>query len=400
MFKEEGLKLFDWFQLAQQKESRMVQVRRYLHQYPELSFEEYHTHDFILNQLSQLSCEIRTPVGRNGIVATFKGHGDGPTVALRADFDALPIDELTEVDYKSKNPGVMHACGHDAHTASLLITAKILKQHEAEIHGNVVLIHQHAEESLPGGAKSMVAAGALDGVDYIFGTHTASHIEANKVGFCSGPAYAAADSFEIDIQGSGGHGAMPQLAKDPIVAASSLIVQAQSIVSRTIDPLESAVVTFGTFKGGNAFNVIADTVQLTGTIRTYLPTVKDQIKERLNGILNGIESSYGVKCHLNYHDGYPPVVNHEKETEWAKSLASEIDTIEEAFDFPPSLGGEDVGYFLQHVPGTYFFTGVGNEALKANYPHHHPKFDLDEQSLQNSVKLFLSIIEHSSDLVK
>ncbi|MDT3995385.1 amidohydrolase [Mammaliicoccus fleurettii] len=378
----------------------LIDIRRHLHQNPELSFQEENTKKYIADYLENLGIEVKKDVGGNGLLGYIKGGNAGPTIALRADFDALPIQDEKDVPYKSTVDGVMHACGHDTHTASLLITAKILKQHEAEIHGNVVLIHQHAEESLPGGAKSMVAAGALDGVDYVFGTHTASHIEANKVGFCSGPAYAAADSFEIDIQGSGGHGAMPQLAKDPIVAASSLIVQAQSIVSRTIDPLESAVVTFGTFKGGNAFNVIADTVQLTGTIRTYLPTVKDQIKERLNGILNGIESSYGVKCHLNYHDGYPPVVNHEKETEWAKSLASEIDTIEEAFDFPPSLGGEDVGYFLQHVPGTYFFTGVGNEALKANYPHHHPKFDLDEQSLQNSVKLFLSIIEHSSDLVK
>lgn len=378
----------------------LIEIRRHLHQHPELSFQEENTKKYIADYLENLGIEVKRDVGGNGLLGYIKGGHEGPTIALRADFDALPIQDEKDVPYKSKVDGMMHACGHDAHTASLLITAKILKKHEQDIHGNVVLIHQHAEESLPGGAKAMVEAGALDGVDYVFGTHTASHIDANKVGFCSGPAYAAADSFEIDIQGLGGHGAMPQLAKDPIVAASSLIVQAQSIVSRTVDPLESAVVTFGTFKGGNAFNVIADKVQLSGTIRTYLPYVKDQIKERLNGILNGIESSYGVKCHLKYHDGYPPVVNHEKETEWAKKLASEIDSVEEAFDFPPSLGGEDVGYFLQHVPGTYFFTGVGNEALKATYPHHHPKFDLDEQSLQNSVKLFLSIIEHSDKLEK
>nr|WP_263314304.1 amidohydrolase [Mammaliicoccus sp. Marseille-Q6498] len=378
----------------------LIEIRRYLHQNPELSFQEEHTKKYIADYLENLGIEVKKDVGGNGLLGYIKGGHEGPTIALRADFDALPIQDEKDVPYKSQVDGVMHACGHDAHTASLLITAKILKKHEKEIYGNVVLIHQHAEEVIPGGAKSMVEAGALDGVDYIFGTHTASHIEANKVGFCAGPAYAAADSFEIDIQGQGAHGAMPQLAKDPVVAASSLIVQAQSIVSRTIDPLESAVVTFGTFKGGNAFNVIADKVKLTGTIRTYLPTVKEQIKERLNGILNGIESSYGVKCNLNYNDGYPPVVNHDKETKWVKNLAHNIDSVEEAFDFPPSLGGEDVGYFLQHVPGTYFFTGVGNESLKATYPHHHPKFDLDEHALQNSAKIFLSIIEHSKDLEK
>lgn len=378
----------------------LIEIRRHLHQHPELSFQEENTKKYIANYLENLGIEVKKDVGGNGLLGYIKGGKDGPTIALRADFDALPINDEKEVPYKSTVEGVMHACGHDAHTASLLITAKILKEHSNDIHGNVVLIHQHAEEVLPGGARAMIEDGALDGVDYVFGTHTASHIDANKVGFCAGPAYAAADSFEIEIQGLGGHGAMPQFAKDPIVAASSLIVQSQSIVSRTIDPLESAVVTFGTFKGGNAFNVIADKVKLTGTVRSYLPSVKEQIKDRLNGILNGIESSYGVKCHLDYTDGYPPVVNHEKETKWAKNLASNIDTIEEAFDFPPSLGGEDVGYFLQHVPGTYFFTGVGNEQLKATYPHHHPKFDLDEQSLQNSVKLFLSIIENSEELKK
>lgn len=378
----------------------LIEIRRHLHQHPELSFQEENTKKYIANYLENLGIEVKKDVGGNGLLGYIKGGKDGPTIALRADFDALPINDEKEVPYKSTVEGVMHACGHDAHTASLLITAKILKEHSNDIHGNVVLIHQHAEEVLPGGARAMIEDGALDGVDYVFGTHTASHIDANKVGFCAGPAYAAADSFEIEIQGLGGHGAMPQFAKDPIVAASSLIVQSQSIVSRTIDPLESAVVTFGTFKGGNAFNVIADKVKLTGTVRSYLPSVKEQIKDRLNGILNGIESSYGVKCHLDYTDGYPPVVNHEKETKWTKNLASNIDTIEEAFDFPPSLGGEDVGYFLQHVPGTYFFTGVGNEQLKATYPHHHPKFDLDEQSLQNSVKLFLSIIENSEELKK
>lgn len=378
----------------------LVEIRRFLHQNPELSFQESETKKYIANYLESLGIKVRKDVGGNGLLGFIYGEHDGPTIAFRADFDALPIQDEKDVPYKSTVDGVMHACGHDAHTACLLITAKILQQNTHLIYGNIVLIHQHAEEVLPGGAKSMIEAGALNGVDFVFGTHTASHIESNKIGFCSGPAYAAADSFEIDIQGQGGHGAMPQLAKDPIVAASALITQAQSIVSRTIDPLESAVVTFGTFQGGDAFNVIADKVKLTGTIRTYLPLVKEQIKERLHGILNGIESSYGVRCNLIYHDGYPPVVNHEKETLWVKELASQIDSIDEAFDFPPSLGGEDVGYFLQHVPGTYFFTGVGNENLHATYPHHHPKFDLDEQSLQNSVKIFLSIVEHSNELTK
>lgn len=378
--------------------NELIEIRRYLHQHPELSFKEENTKKYIADYLENLGIKVKKDVGGNGLLGYIKGDHPGPTIAFRADFDALPIQDEKDVPYKSTVDGVMHACGHDAHTASLLITAKILQENTQDIHGNVVLIHQHAEEVLPGGAKSMVDAGALKDVDYLFGTHTASHIDANKIGLCAGPAYAAADSFEIEIQGQGGHGAMPQLAKDPIVAASSFIVQAQTIVSRTLDPLESAVVTFGTFNGGNAFNVIADKVKLSGTVRTYLPTVKQQIKERLNGILNGIESSFGVKCHLSYQDGYPPVVNHEAETMWVKQLASQIDSVEEAFDYPPSLGGEDVGYYLQHVPGSYFFTGVGNQSLNSTYPHHHPKFDLDEQSLQNSVKIFLSIVENSKDL--
>lgn len=374
----------------------LFNIRRYLHQHPELSFQEEKTKRYIADYLENLGIEVKRDVGGNGVLGFIKGGKPGPTIAFRADFDALPIQDEKDVPYKSQVPGVMHACGHDGHTAMLLITAKILMQHQDEINGNIVLIHQHAEEQIPGGAQSMIKDGALDGVDYVFGTHTASYMPVGTIGFCAGPAYAAADAFDIHIQGKGGHGAAPHQTHDAIIAASQLITQFQTIISRSLDPVETGVVTIGTFRSGTAFNVIADTAELSGTVRTYSPDVKTMIKTRMNELIQAVSVGYHVDITLDYKDGYPALINPEKETAWAAHIADELEV--DVITQPGSLGGEDFSYFLQQRPGTYFYTGVMNESTGAHYPHHHPLFDLDENGLINGVQMFLKIVEHMNEL--
>jgi len=390
--------MMNWLNEVEQHKEELIQIRRFLHENPELSFHEENTKNYIADYLEALDIPVTRNVGGNGLLGYIKGSKPGPTVGLRADFDALPIQDEKDVPYKSKVSGVMHACGHDGHTAMLLITAKILKQHEAELAGTIVLIHQHAEEVLPGGAKSMIEAGALDGVDYVFGTHTASYLPVGTVGFCPGPAYANADAYTIHIQGKGGHGAAPHETNDAIIAASSLITQFQTIISRSANPMDTAVVTVGEFRAGTAFNVIADSAYLSGTIRTYLPEVKAMIKQRMNDLIKAVEIGYHVSITLDYTDGYPALINHEKETAWLKQLTEEIEQVDEVIQQPASLGGEDFSYFLEERPGTYFYTGVMNEAIGAHYSHHHPKFDLDENGLLNGVRVFLKIAENMNQL--
>ncbi|KAA1039389.1 M20 metallopeptidase family protein [Macrococcus equipercicus] len=389
-----------WLTEVAQHQDELIKIRRFLHQHPELSFQEENTKNYIADYLAALNIPVTRDVGGNGLLGYIKGGRPGPTVAFRADFDALPIDDEKDVPYRSTMPGVMHACGHDGHTAMLLITARILKQHEAELAGNIVLIHQHAEEVLPGGAQSMIKAGALDGVDYVFGTHTASYIPTGTVGFCPGPAYANADAFKLHIQGKGGHGAAPHETNDAIIAASSLITQFQTIISRSVNPMDTAVVTIGEFKAGTAFNVIADSAYLSGTVRTYTREVKTLIKQRMAELIHAVEIGSNVSITLDYTDGYPALFNPEKETAWVKALTESITEVDEVIQQAPSLGGEDFSYFLAERPGTYFYTGVMNEAIGAHYSHHHPKFDLDENGLLNGVRVFLKIAENMDQLTK
>lgn len=385
-------------QEVEQYTDELIQIRRHLHKHPELSFQETKTKAFIADYLEKLGVEVTRDVGGNGVIGKIYGKNPGPTVLLRADFDALPIHDEKEVAYKSTVDGVMHACGHDGHTAMLLITAKILKAHEADIHGTIILCHQPAEEQLPGGAKAMIDAGILEGVDYVFGTHTSSLLETGKIAFCHGAAYANSDTLKIHIQGQGGHGAEPHTTKDAIIAASQLITQYQTIISRSVDPIDTGVVTIGEFKSGNAFNVIADTAYLSGTVRTYDPSVKKRIKERLETINKGVETSFEVSIDMNYIDGYPVLINTKKETDWLIQLAETVVNKDQVEMFAPSLGGEDFSYFLQERPGCYFYTGVRNEEKHCHYPHHHPKFDLDEAGLVNGVKMFVTLIENIKTL--
>ncbi|RDB32796.1 amidohydrolase [Exiguobacterium sp. RIT594] len=376
----------------------MVERRRYLHQHPELSFHEVDTPQFIADRLTELGIEVRTGVGGRGVVGTIRGGKPGKTVALRADFDALPIQDEKTVDYRSTVPGVMHACGHDGHTATLLAVAEILVRQKEQLAGNVVFIHQHAEEVVPGGARDMVADGCLDGVDVIFGTHLWSTTKLGTIGYRVGPVMAAADKFELTLFGRGGHGAKPHETIDAVVLGATVVKELQSIVSRRLDPLQQAVLTIGTLHAGNTFNVIADSAELTGTIRTFDPEVAEQIVHEMERTIKGVCDAAGATYSFTYERGYPAVVNHPEETNLLRTVASDIMGADHVFEIAPTMGGEDFAYYLQQVPGTFFFTGAGDETF---YPHHHPKFDFEEQAMQHAARILIEVtlryLEESSN---
>ncbi|MEK3855591.1 M20 family metallopeptidase [Cytobacillus sp. FSL H8-0458] len=364
----------------------MVSIRRYLHQNPEVSFKEEKTAHYIKTFYENLGIEVRSHVGGNGVVARIHGSKPGKTIAIRADFDALPIQDEKDVPYKSLVPGVMHACGHDGHTATLLVLAKALNELREELEGTYVMIHQHAEEYAPGGALSMIEDGCLEGVDAIFGTHLWASEPTGKIQYRVGPFMAAADRFEVTIQGKGGHGAQPHKTKDAIVTASQLVVNLQQIVSRKVNPIDSAVVTVGSFVADNAFNVIADKAKLIGTVRTFNEDVRTNIEAEIERIVKGTCYTADSGYEYRFHRGYPAVVNHKKETEYLAELAGEIDEVRWVEETDAEMGGEDFAYYLQHVKGTFFFTGARPENTSENYPHHHPKFDIDEKAMLIAAK--------------
>lgn len=372
------------------------QWRRYLHQNPEPSFEEYNTRLFIAEKLREFGYEeIEENVGGGGVVAYLNGESDGPTLAFRADFDALRIQEETGLPFASQNPGVMHACGHDGHTAILLSVAKVLMNHQQALSGKVKFIFQHAEEVLPGGGKAMVDAGVLDDVDAVYGLHLRSPFEYGTVSYCSGYAMAAPDFFSIQIQGKGGHAAHPNTTVDAVVVASYVVNQLQSIISRKKDPQESGVLTFSTFKAGDgAHNIIADKALLKGTVRTFNPEVRDMIEEKIKSMAEQICAAHGATCEVSYTRGYPALYNHPNETQLIKELFEQNRTDVNVEATPLRMGGEDFAYFLQKKPGSYFFIHSGNEEKGIVYPHHHPKFDFDERALLTGAKCFVDIVDH------
>lgn len=365
----------------------IVSLRRHFHENPELSFQEVETPKFIAEYHRKLGHEVREHVGGRGVVAILKGKKPGKTVALRADFDALPIQDEKDVPYKSKVDGVMHACGHDGHTASLLGLAKALNSLQDELAGTIVFIHQHAEELAPGGAIAMIKDGCLDGVDFIFGTHLWATEPVGKIQYKTGPIMAASDRFAITIQGQGGHGAKPHETKDSIVVGAQLVLALQQIVSRRVSPMNSAVVSVGSFDAKNAFNVIADSIKIVGTARSFDEKVQNILEKEIKRIVEGVCLSADVTGEVKYERGYPALVNHHEEALQVATLAKEIPGVVQVEDMIPQMGGEDFSYYLHHVKGAYFFTGAKNPAWEKAYPHHHPKFDIDEKSLLISAKL-------------
>lgn len=371
----------------------LVAIRRHLHMHPELSFQEEKTPEYIAAFLEEQGITVERNVGGRGVVGRLIKDESLPTLAIRADFDALPIQDEKDAPYKSQVPGVMHACGHDAHTAVLMITAKILAKNFDKINGNLVFIHQHAEEVDPGGAIQMIADNCLKGVDAIIGQHVSSDLDVGKLGYKYGTATGIPDDFWITIKGKGGHAAHPDTTIDPVAAAIRLCNDLQYIVSRKTRATTPAVISVTQLQAGDQNNVIPDSAKIAGTIRTFDPTTQKLMIDELKRCLEGLVTTMGITYDLKYSKGYPPVVNTTNETDLIVNAARKIEDIEELVELKPSLGGEDFSYYLQRVPGSFFYTGTRNENFKADFPHHHPKFDIDEKGMLNAVKVFLQATE-------
>ncbi|MDQ0417714.1 amidohydrolase [Croceifilum oryzae] len=378
-------------QMIEKVYPKIVGIRRYLHQHPELSYQEEQTAALVAKHLEDIGLEVKTQVGGlHGVTGYLRGSKPGPTVALRADMDALPIEDAKDSVYRSTVPGVMHACGHDGHTATLLGVAEILSEMRDEIEGQVLFIFQPAEESPPGGAIAMVQDGVVDQVDGIFGLHLWATYPTGTIGTRSGELMAAADNFTIEIQGKGGHAGIPHHCIDPIVIASHLVIQLQSIVSRQIDPQKAAVISVCKIEAGDSHNVIPDTCRILGTVRTFDVAVRDKIVERLGHMCEGIGKSFGAECKLTYQTGYPAVVNHPEPTELVRSIAVDVVGKQGFIEMEPIAPGEDFSYFLQKVPGSFFFVGCGNfEQYQGS--HHHPHFDIDEESMKIGMELLATV---------
>ncbi|HAM81764.1 M20 metallopeptidase family protein [Ornithinibacillus bavariensis] len=370
----------------------LVDIRRDLHMYPELSHQEVNTPRKIAEYLEKLGLEVRTEVGGRGVVGTLKGGKPGKTVALRADFDALPIQEETDVEYKSRVPGVMHACGHDLHTATLLGVAKVLSGVRDEIPGTIKFIHQFAEEATPGGAKAMVADGCLDGVDMIYGAHVMSTEEFGTVSVKEGYASSAQDDFNIVIHGRGGHGSQPHLSVDPLVTGSQLVVNLQQIVSRRVDPLQAAAVTVGSFVSGEVNNVIPDSAVIKGTVRTFDEEARTIIAEALENVTNATCTANGATVDFEYIKDCPSIYNDPQETKRVEEMATLLVGKENLITGVPMMGSEDFAFYQKEVPGVYFLVGGRNEEIGAVFPHHHPKFTIDERAILHIGNMFISLV--------
>ena len=376
-------------------QSELVAWRRAIHQRPELGFQEKITADFITQKLAQWQIEHQTGIAKTGIVATVKGDRPGKVLAIRADMDALPIQEENEVDYRSLHDGKMHACGHDGHVAIALGTIYYLAQHRQNLAGTVKFIFQPAEEG-PGGAKPMIEAGVLKNpdVDAIIGLHLWNNLSLGTIGVRSGALMAAVECFRCKIFGKGGHGAMPDQTQDAVVIGSQVVNALQTIVARNVNPLDAAVVTVGEFHAGTALNIIADTAQMSGTVRYFNPKLESFIGERIEDIIAGVCQSHGAKYELDYWQLYPPVINDSRITELVRSVAIEV--VETPIGVVPecqTMGGEDMSFFLNEVPGCYFFLGAANPEKGLAYPHHHPRFNFDETALSMGVEIFVRCVE-------
>ncbi|MCY3833591.1 MAG: M20 family metallopeptidase [Chloroflexi bacterium] len=382
----------DFMTEAQAQRDELIERRRDFHRHPELAFEEHRTAGIVADELAALGLEVQTGVGKTGVVGILEGADAGPTVLYRADMDALPIQEENTTDYVSQTPGKMHACGHDGHTAIGLGIAKLLSHHQADLRGTVKFIFQPAEER-GRGAEFMIADGALEAPapDYCLGIHLWNDLDVGAVSVVSGPTMSGAGLFEITISGKGGHGAMPHQTADPIVCSAQVIVALQSIVSRNVDPLDMVVITIGTIQGGSARNIIPQTVTFNGSFRLFREATRELIKSRIREVAEGVASGMGCRAEVDFGLGIGAVVNDAEVAARARQVFARFGDAVEIVE-KPWMASEDVGLFMQRNPSAYLLVGSANQERGLDYPHHHPRFDIDEGVLPLSVGLMSSLI--------
>jgi amidohydrolase len=377
--------------LVNEVTDEVVAWRRHLHSHPELSFEEVNTSQYVYDTLTSFGgLDVSRPT-KTSVVARLVGPIEGPKLAIRADMDALPIEEETDFEFRSQTKGVMHACGHDAHTAILLGAAKVLTGLREEVRGEIRFIFQHAEELHPGGAVQMVEAGVMDDIDNIIGLHVRSTMESGRLCVSAGPINAASDRFDVTIHGRGGHAAHPHGTVDSVAVAAEVIASLQHIVARNKDPLHPLVISITKIHGGTAYNVIPETVELGGTVRSYNPALRESVPALMERVISGITEAHGATFKFDYRPGYSPVVNDEQLSERVAAVLEQAFGEGNVHPSKPGMGGEDFSGYLTKAPGTFFHLGAGNAAQGTLYPHHHPKFWLDEEAFKVGVKAFVAL---------
>lgn len=369
-------KIIQWLESHQEE---IVGWRRYFHQHPEVSGQEFETQKKVLELLASMGIEGRKIAG-TGVVADIVGNKSGKTIAFRADMDALAMSDEINQPYRSQNEGVCHACGHDGHMAGLLGIAGAFMANREDLPGRIRLLFQPSEEWFDGGATDMIAEGCLEGIDYVLGLHIWQPVPAGFVGV-NDIMMGSPNCFEIVVQGVGGHGSMPHQTVDPILVGSQIVLALNTIVSRSMDPLETGVLSIGEFHSGSAFNVIPDKAMIKGNMRTLSADVRDLMFRRIEEICKGTCEAMGATYTLEKIYGYPTLVNDSKVLEIAREVIDERYGREKRLDVKPTFGGEDFSYYLEKVPGVFIFPGGGNEEKGITYPHHHPKFDMDEEVL-------------------
>ncbi|MBF9296992.1 M20 metallopeptidase family protein [Mammaliicoccus sciuri] len=377
------------FNLIEKKESDMIDIRRHLHQHPELSFEEAQTAEYIKSFYEGKDVKVTQPLEKeHAIIVEIKGGQEGRTIGLRADFDALPITEETDVPFKSQNEGVMHACGHDAHTAYLMGLADALIEIKEELPGTVKIIHQHAEEKPPGGAKALVESGALDDLDEVYGIHIVPVAGPEFIGYNKGPSFSGSSTFKLTINGLGGHAASPHKTHDALVAGTNFVNAIQTIVSRRIDPLDMGVVTIGAFEAPGGYNVIQDKVTIKGTARYLNPELEETMYQEIKKIADSVAVGFDIEYDLDYQFGYPVLYNHPEQTDKVAEILSNSkgDYFQQLVEIPQVTGSEDFAYYLQKIPGSFYIVGSKPEGVTEPYMNHHPKFDVNEDCLQVAAK--------------
>ena len=373
----------------------VIADRRYFHQHPELGFREENTARRVIDRLRALDLdELQTGIATTGVVGVLRGgKGPGRTVLLRADMDALPIEEVNDVPYKSETPGVMHACGHDAHTAMLLGAARVLAGRRGEFAGTIKFLFQPSEEANGGGARPMIEAGVMENphVDAAFGIHVGSAIPSGVVAVCAGPVHAAADTARVTIRGLGGHAARPQMAIDPIVIGAHCIIALQTLVSREVNPLSPAVITVGALHAGTVSNVIPEDAHFEATIRTFDEKTRALLAERIPQVVRGICETFRATAEVEYTLGYPPTVNDAAMAALVHAVALDVVGPERVEQGEPGMAGEDMSYFINASTGAYYRLGVRNEATGKIANHHHPRFDVDDDALATGVAMHAAV---------